>query len=221
MKAIPISNGANCTLNTGFDGLGNFFINGDGVSFTVSEGVIKTSFKGNSISFNAEGLMGMSLCGGKLLINHKDDGTSQFLRFDSNNKAAQYIKLNTDGSFVVKEHATQKFQGSDYEDLDSFSHWLWVKTYSADGSRAFTLNDDSDETQLSLTIGNDGQATLTKGTVTVQITESDNKQVLSLANNKTTIVIDGDGKIAIDAGSNDVAISCAKLNVNDGNLEVT
>ena len=221
MKAIPITNGVNCSLNTGFDGPGNFFIKGEQVGVNITPTSVNMSFKGNTISLTSDGLFSTCMCNGKLFINHKDDGTSQYLRFDNDNKASQYVSIQADGSFTVKEGATASFSDSDYDDLDSFTKWLWVKTYNRDGSRSFVLGDGDGNAKLSLSIDTDGQVSLVKGNVNVDITESDNKQTISITGNNTSITIDGDGVIAINAGSNDVNVTCGTFNVNNGDLEVT
>ncbi len=221
MKAIPITNGTQCSLNTGFDGPGNFFIKGDKVGVNITPTSVNLSFKGNTVSLTSEGMFSTCMCNGKLFINHNDDGTSQYLRFDSNNKASQYVSIKADGSFIIKEGATEEFSDSDYDNLDAFTKWLWVKTYNRDGSRSFVLGDGDGNNKLSLSIDSDGQVSLEKGAVSVGITESDNKQTISIIGNNTSITIGDDGVITIDAGLNDVNVTCGTFNVNNGDLEVT
>ena len=195
MKAIPVTNGRQTTLTTMFDGFGNFKMDGDGVSINMSPSITTLTMGNASMTFSNEGEVCKCLCNGQLFVTHSGDGTTRILRYDTNNIAQYMMKVEANGSYVIKRNATKAFSDADYDDLDAFTDWRWVETYNTDGSVSKVLQQDADTPLLTHSVDATGSVTETLSK------DSGMKYTLNVGEN-VSIVIDGSAKsIAIKTGS--------------------
>lgn len=97
------------------------------------------------------------------------------------------MKVESDGSYVIKHNATKAFEDADYEDLDSFEDWMWIEQFNIDGSRLTTLQKDASTPLLTREITADGNVTDTLS--------KDSGQVYTLnVGDDVSIVVDGSAK---------------------------
>lgn len=159
IKVIPITRGSQTVLKSGFDGFGNFSIQGDGVNLNITKKGLTLSSGGSSIALSVDTGLSKCLCNGQLFIDNNIDGTRRVLRYDEGGIAQYMMKVETDGSYTIKRNATKAFEESDYEDLDAFTDWLWIEQYNTDGSRTSTLQQDADTPLLTREITAEGSIT--------------------------------------------------------------
>lgn len=195
MKAIPVTNGRQTALTAMFDGFGNFKMDGDGVSINMSPSITTLTMGNASMTFSNEGEVCKCLCNGQLFVTHSEDGTTRILRYDTSNIAQYMMKVEANGSYVVKRNATKAFSDTDYDDLDAFTDWRWIETYNTDGSVSKVLQQDADTPLLTHSVDATGNVTETLSK------DSGMKYTLNVGDN-VSIVIDGSAKsIAIKTGS--------------------
>lgn len=187
MKAIPVTRGSQTSLRSGFDGFGNFSIQGEGCSINITKKGVSLSTGTDSQAFSIDTGLSKCLCNGQLFIDYNNDGTKRVLRYDTGGVAQYMMKVEADGSYTIKHNATKAFTEADYEDLDSFEDWIWIEQCSVDGSRNITMQKDASTPLLTREITADGNVTdtLTK----------DSGQVYTLnVGDEVSIVVDGSAK---------------------------
>ena len=159
IKAIPVTRGSQTTMKSGFDGFGNFSIQGDGCSLNITRKGVTLSSGGSSVAFSVDTGLSKCLCNGQLFVDYNKDGSKRVLRYDTEGVAQYMLKVEADGSYTVKHNATKAFEDTDYDDLDAFTDWLWIEQYNKDGSRLTTLQKDADTPLLTREITADGNVT--------------------------------------------------------------
>ena len=170
-------------------------MDGDGVSINMSPSITTLTMGNASMTFSNEGEVCKCLCNGQLFVTHSEDGTTRILRYDTSNIAQYMMKVEANGSYVVKRNATKAFSDTDYDDLDAFTDWRWIETYNTDGSISKVLQQDADTPLLTHSVDATGNVTETLSK------DSGMKYTLNVGDN-VSIVIDGSAKsIAIKTGS--------------------
>lgn len=187
MKALPITSGQNTSLKTLFDGMGNFNIQGNGISVKISPSTTELTNGGASVTFDNEGNVFKCLCKGQLYINYNNDGTKRVLRYDTNGIAQYMMLVNADGSYTVKRNATKAFEDTDYDDLDSFTDWLWIETYNVDGSLSKVLQKDADTPLLTHSVD-------AEGNITTSLSADSGKTFTLNVGDDVSVTIDGEAK---------------------------
>lgn len=185
MKAIPITNGENTTLQTGFDESGNFIIDGNQVTSRWEEDAFTLSFGTSCIELLNDGTC--TYIEGTFYKHTWDNTCVRDIYFNTDGKASKMITHLGDGSYTVKKNATEAFAPEDYEDLDAFDKWLWVEQYNADGSLSKVLQEDVDTPLLTREVATDGSVTDTLS--------KDSGMVYTLnVGDNVSIVVDGSAK---------------------------
>lgn len=159
IKAIPVTRGSQTAMKSGFDGFGNFSIQGDGCSLNITKKGVTLSSGGSSVAFSVDTGLSKCLCNGQLFIDYNKDGSKRVLRYDTAGVAQYMLKVEADGSYTIKHNATKAFEDTDYDDLDAFTDWMWIEQYNVDGSRLTTLQKDADTPLLTREITADGNVT--------------------------------------------------------------
>lgn len=159
IKVIPVTRGSQTALKAGFDGFGNFSVQGDGVNLNITKKGATLSSGGSSVVFSVSTGLSKCLCNGQLFVDNNIDGTKRVLRYDTSGIAQYMMKVEADGSYVIKHNATKAFEEADYDDLDSFTDWMWIECYNVDGSRVSTLQKDADTPLLTREITPEGNVT--------------------------------------------------------------
>lgn len=159
LKALPVTRGSQTTLHSGFDGFGNFSIQGEGCSININKKGLMITEGTDSISLSVDSGLSKCLCNGQLFVDYNIDGTKRVLRYDTGGIAQYMMKVEADGSYSIKHNATKAFEDGDYEDLDSFTDWLWVEQFNVDGSRTSILQQDADTPLLTREITAEGNVT--------------------------------------------------------------
>lgn len=159
IKAIPVTRGSQTAMKSGFDGFGNFSIQGDGCNLNITKKGVTLSSGGSSVAFSVDTGLSKCLCNGQLFIDYNKDGSKRVLRYDTAGVAQYMLKVEADGSYTIKHNATKAFEDTDYDDLDAFTDWMWIEQYNVDGSRLTTLQKDADTPLLTHEITADGNVT--------------------------------------------------------------
>ena len=159
IKAIPVTRGSQTAMKSGFDGFGNFSIQGDGCSLNITKKGVTLSSGGSSVAFSVDTGLSKCLCNGQLFIDYNKDGSKRVLRYDTAGVAQYMLKVEADGSYTIKHNATKAFEDTDYDDLDAFTDWMWIEQYNVDGSRLTTLQKDADTPLLTREITAEGNVT--------------------------------------------------------------
>lgn len=159
IKAIPVTRGSQTAMKSGFDGFGNFSIQGDGCNLNITKKGVTLSSGGSSVAFSIDTGLSKCLCNGQLFIDYNKDSSKRVLRYDTAGVAQYMLKVEADGSYTIKHNATKAFEDTDYDDLDAFTDWMWIEQYNVDGSRLTTLQKDADTPLLTREITADGNVT--------------------------------------------------------------
>lgn len=194
IKAIPVTRGSQTAMKSGFDGFGNFSIQGDGCNLNITKKGVTLSSGGSSVAFSVDTGLSKCLCNGQLFIDYNKDGSKRVLRYDTAGVAQYMLKVEADGSYTIKHNATKAFEDTDYDDLDAFTDWMWIEQYNVDGSRLTTLQKDADTPLLTREIA-------ANGSVTDTLTKDSGMSYTLKVGEDVSITIDGSKKsIAFTTG---------------------
>lgn len=197
IKCLAISTAVNTPLRMGFTSTGAFRIAGANYVVEINENGISYTDGTNSAQVGQSAV----LANGSVTIENEGDGSYVVQLIRTSDKYVMHrFSYSSDGTCQVQHVQQADMTESEIADPSTFQNYMWVDTFSTDGTRKLLLQDNQMSEIMHVTLG---------GTGDVEISNKGG----------TKITISVDGSVSISTDSNNVSIT-GNVSI-DGTLDVT